>query len=144
MQQMISMTLYAMFSLSLSAQAEFTVTVVDCLPSMPGDAALGDINGDGRLDLVASLENRMVVQLNSTDDLHGTWSGFHGEAIEWRMHGTSPGLDLGDATGDGITDILLVLPGHDAICILVNEGAAIPSFKAVELPITGEGEGRTP
>ena len=57
------------------------------------------------------------------------------------MHGTSPGLDVGDATGDGIMDVLLALPEQDAICILVNEGEATPSFSSVNLPITGPGEG---
>ena len=57
------------------------------------------------------------------------------------MNGTSPGLDVGDATGDGIMDVLLALPKQDAICILVNGGDPTPSFTPFNIPITGEGEG---
>ncbi|MEE3001696.1 MAG: FG-GAP-like repeat-containing protein [Planctomycetota bacterium] len=141
MQQMLTTTFCTVVGMTSMLQAEFLVTIVDSLPSMPGDAVLGDVNGDGMLDLVTSLQDRVLVQLNGGDAADGTWPGFKGEAIEWRMHGTSPGLDVGDATGDGIMDVLLALPEQDAICILVNAGESIPSFSSVNMPITGLGEG---
>jgi len=141
MQQMLTTTFCTVVGMTSMLQAEFLVTMVDSLPSMPGDATLGDINGDGMLDLVTSLQDRVLVQLNGGDAADGTWSGFQSEAIEWSMHGMSPGLDVGDATGDGITDILLALPEQNAICILVNDGESTPTFSSVNMPITGLGEG---
>ncbi len=134
-------TCCAVFGMSSMLHADFLITVVDCIPSAPADSALGDINGDGMLDLVASLEDRILVQLNGGEAPDASWPGFMDETIEWRMKGTSPGIDIGDATGDGALDVLVALPGENAIGILVNAGGRIPLLSPIHIPITDPGEG---
>ncbi|MGY3088380.1 hypothetical protein ACVWYF_001413 [Hymenobacter sp. UYAg731] len=83
--------------------------------SSPNDVALGDLNSDGRLDIVFVDPNNA-----STSVLLGQASGGFGFASTYSTNGNTPiGVALGDVTGDGRLDIVTangagsvsVLPG---------------------------------
>ena len=56
MKQMLATMTFAVVGMTPMLQAEFLVTIVDSLPSKPADRALGDINGDGMIDLVTLVQ----------------------------------------------------------------------------------------
>ena len=83
--------------------------------STPDDVALGDVNGDGRLDIVAVNTATRGVEI-----LLGQASSF-GPVVTYSTGSSSPqGVTLGDVTGDGRLDIVTanssrtvgVLPGR--------------------------------
>ena len=94
------------------------------LPAITGSGCgVGDLDGDGRLDLV-------LVSLSSRDDagrgeLMILWQnaggGFH-EAATTRLPlpGIGMGITIGDLTNDGLPELLATCVGHDAL--FHNEG----------------------
>ncbi|GAB3878717.1 hypothetical protein GCM10028824_41170 [Hymenobacter segetis] len=93
------------------------------------DVALGDLNGDGRLDIVFVDPNRA-----STIVLLGQASGGFGSASAYATNGNTPmGVVLGDVTGDGRLDIVTA---NGAGTVSVLPGMAGGTFAtAVVFPI---------
>jgi hypothetical protein len=85
--------------------------------STPGRVALGDLNGDGKLDLVAtgSGDNTVTVLLGDGA------GGFTAAASSPFPVGSTPvGVALGDVNGDGKLDIIVANAGGTTVSILLN------------------------
>lgn len=88
----------------------------------PGSTALGDIDGDGDLDLVASNGNAPLIVL--TNDGSGAFSRAQTAPLSM---GASR-LSLGDLTGDGADDVIVgCLDQPNRIAVSTLEGGLIDS-----------------
>jgi hypothetical protein len=96
----------------------------------PTGVALGDLNGDGRPDIVASnvLEDTLSVFLNTTT---GSAPPTFRANVDLSMGGFPEAVVLADLDGDGRPDIITANPGGDSVSVRVNttaSGATIPAF----------------
>ena len=82
--------------------------------------ALGDLNGDGRLDLVAT--NTGNSSNSSTSVLLGTGSGTFGPKTDYPTGGTPYSVALGDLNGDGRIDIITANITANSVSVLVGTG----------------------
>ena len=111
----------------------------------PDSVSLGDINGDGRIDIVvaswwrsAQDQNVVSVLLNTTP-AGATTASF--AAQQTFTVGTSlRTVELGDMNGDGRLDIVTVSSEDDTVLVLLNtaaQGATTLSFAAQQTFATG-------
>jgi hypothetical protein len=92
--------------------------------SSPFAVALSDVNGDGRLDIVATNTNSADVGV-----LLGQTGGTFGVAIAYPAGGLTPkgerdgpsGLELGDVNGDGRLDIVTANPNSNRVMLLLGQ-----------------------
>ena len=87
---------------SLRVDSSWTVTQLSFTPGGGGkEAALGDLNGDHKVDVVASDGPQVAVSLNNGD---GTFAPprFYEATAGWMK-----GIAIGDADGDGRLDIAI-------------------------------------
>ena len=83
---------------------KFERTIIDGVRDI-FDLEVGDMDGDGDMDVVAS------VWTTSSGPNRGLWfENLHGDGSEWERHTLTEGLDfyteLEDMNGDGLTDIV--------------------------------------
>ncbi len=83
------------------------------------DVAAGDLNGDGRQDVVVS-ESKAVNVLS----FHGKGGREFEDPVSIRTHGEPTGLMLGDLNGDGRLDITVTSSKARSASTLINEGPA--------------------
>jgi hypothetical protein len=77
--------------------------------------ALGDVNGDGKLDLVTANSNDSTASV-----LLGNGNGTFGSNVDF-VTGTSPyGVALGDLNGDGKLDLVTANYYGDSASVLLN------------------------
>lgn len=128
----------ACFSLVMVATASgsFQVQVVDDLPSSPHDAVLSDIDGDGLVDLVVSLDASLRIKFNMQGN------GLGGGELIVDLHETAPSLDAGDLSGNGLNDIALAQPGLERVVVLLNQGESGSAFSMVGMALDGQRPGR--
>ncbi|MBT2556854.1 VCBS repeat-containing protein [Hymenobacter sp. ISL-91] len=90
----------------------------------PGTLALGDVDADGDLDLLAATSNGTVsIRLNGGDasgSNTGVFSGNHSVAIR----GTAQALVVGDVDGDGDLDLLTASATDGQLSVRLNGGNA--------------------
>ena len=107
----------AMFGLAADAGPPFEVRIVDpAPPEDPWMKAVGDLNGDGRPDLVLCGRGGPVVWYENPSWTRRTLS------VETGTTGSSTGIALGDVDGNGSLDVVLAngvwfanpRPGGDA------------------------------
>jgi hypothetical protein len=103
----------------LSSGSGFADPVAIPLPS-PVDVALGDLDGDGKLDLVASNIDRGTVSL-----LRGKGDGSFAAPVDVPMGPEPVSLAVADFDGDGLTDIAVTSLGDHAVRVLLS-----PSFQS--------------
>jgi hypothetical protein len=105
------------------------------IPSGPSDVVLGDMNRDGRLDLVVSsgqARSIMVLLSNSTGDSTGESAGkgadksagpFRAAAARTTSVPDIPGeMVLGDVSGDGNLDLAFISHDSYSVILLLGDG----------------------
>jgi hypothetical protein len=118
-----------------SATFSATPTAYSSGGNRPVDVATGDVNGDGRLDIVLSntATNTVGVLLNSP-----TSPGTFLPAVTYASGDYEPrGLALGDVNGDGRLDIAVANQSGNSVCVLLNSATTPGSFSAPTRYITG-------
>jgi predicted nucleotidyltransferase len=109
--------------------------------SNPPSVAVGDLNGDGNLDLVAtnSGSNNLSVLLNTTAPGNSTLSF---AAKQDFASGTGPfSVAMGDLNGDGKLDLVATNQFVDSVSVLLNTtdiGPATPGFTPKQDSGTGD------
>jgi hypothetical protein len=108
----------------------------------PLSVTLGDLNGDGKLDLaVANFNSSTVSVLLNTTGPGGALPSFSG--IQEFATGDGPAsVSMGDLNGDGKLDLLVANFAFDTVSVLLNttaSGSAISSFSANGEFATGTG-----
>ncbi len=102
--------------------AEFTRTVVHS--GFAGyDVAVADLNGDGRLDIVASQFNTLTELLNLGDvNSDGLANDFADRSVNTGSQGYGYGITTADMNGDGLTDIIVANYYSGPNQIILNQG----------------------
>ena len=98
----------------LSTGSGFTNPLSITLPS-PVDVALGDFDGDGKLDVAASNIDRGMVSL-----LHGNGDGSFGAPVDIPMGPEPVSLAVADFDGDGLADVAVTSLADHAIRVLLK------------------------
>jgi hypothetical protein len=97
------------------------------LPSTPGDIVLGDLNGDGKLEAVVSLQSYYTANSNSVCVLTNKGDG---TLAVWQYYGASSkdyhySLKLVDFNGDGKLDMAVLNYNAQSVTIRFNNGSGI-------------------
>lgn len=98
----------------LSTVAGFADPTPIPLPS-PVDVALGDLDGDGKLDAVAANLDDALVSL-----LHGNGDGSFGPPVDVPMGPEPASLAVTDFDGNGLADIAVTSIGDHAVRVLLS------------------------
>lgn len=88
------------------------------MPSLPNTVAIGDLDGDGRLDVVASSISAGVVSVFRNISTSGSWS--FDQRQDYAMGYGPGGISIGDLDGDERPDIVVCHGNGPTVSILRN------------------------
>ena len=108
--------------------------------SMPHDMAVGDIDGDGRMDVVTGNLGNHTVSLFRNTSSAGTVQ--FADRIDIAAGGQLPhGVALGDLDGDGRQDLLVACFDSDSVSLFRNMGSGVSAATFPEPAILRPGDG---
>jgi hypothetical protein len=87
------------------------------MPRAPISVALGDVNGDGRMDIVTANHQRLSVSV-----LLNLGGGTFGSRRDYHVGRVPRSVALGDLNGDGAPDLAVANMRDDRISVLLNAG----------------------
>jgi FG-GAP-like repeat/FG-GAP repeat len=85
--------------------------------NFPGSMAVGDFNGDGKLDLVVANENSDTVSV-----LFGNGDGTFQAKVDYGTAGEPSSVAVGDFNGDGKPDLAVTNFGASSVSVFLNSG----------------------
>ena len=89
----------------------------------PGSVAIGDVNGDGVLDLVVT---DLGLGSNTVNVLLGNGDGSFKPAVSFPAGQQVPSsVAVADVNGDGKPDLIVTNSGSDAVSVLLNNGVPV-------------------
>lgn len=136
--------LLLLFCLALPAQAQFFSAVATPIePTINGALALGDLDGDGRLDVITGGSNeaglRVPTRVYRNAGSAGLDAWAFSEVRSLELHGATS-IDVGDMDNDGDLDLLVTGPLFPTLpsgtAIFRNDGDFNFSRLSVDLPAT--------
>jgi len=118
-------------------QFVFNATVNVAAGPQPGGAAVGDLDGDGDIDLATGIRfpDRVIILLND-----GNGGFTMGPTIDYPMHSEPEDVLAGDLDGDGDLDLAVILRDLLVIRVAINNGNLVFTHGA-SIPIGANGRG---
>jgi hypothetical protein len=109
------------------------------LPSTPTAAAVGDFNGDGKLDVAVSLfggNGQTGGNLQSLAILIGNGDGTFQAPVVYQSLENAYGISVGDFNNDGKLDIVIRNPDALALSLGNGDGTFLPGYVILTEPST--------
>jgi hypothetical protein len=132
----------------LSTTSPFATTPTFSAPTTfitgayPVGLAAGDINADGRLDLVVTNDDNGP-NGNSFSVLFGNGAGAFGAKTDFAVGINPVGVAVADVNGDGRPDVVVANSGSTYVSFFLNataQGATLPTFGPRTDLVTGSGQ----
>ena len=103
---------------SLSAKTDFTTGII------PYGVALGDLDGDGKLDFAVTNVNSNTVSLFRNTSVNGSiTSGSFSPRIDYATGTVPDGVAIGDLDGDGRPELVVANEGSGNVSVFRNIGS---------------------
>lgn len=118
---------------TVGGAVSFSAQTPQSTPDFPRGAALADVNGDGRADLllVAQFSNQLAIRLNTTPV--GSTSISFGAPVTFSTPSQPVALAVGDLNNDGRSDVAVANTLGNSVSVFLNTttpGAGVPTLGA--------------